>query len=212
MNNKAAIFDLDGTLVDSVPLILKCYGEGLSKYGITPLKEKMLALMGLPTKNVVFELIGERANIHVEEILKDIFECFSRTWMTELRLYPGTEEVLGNLREKGYKLGIVTSSEQEHAEIMLDYFKLKKYFDIVQGRTDFLRPKPYPDMILHVLKHLEVQPGNAVYVGDTFYDCVASVKAGVRFILVERGWGGKFLEKCLPWRIITDLRELLKLI
>ncbi|MEM2009714.1 MAG: HAD family hydrolase [Thermosphaera sp.] len=211
MSNKAIIFDLDGTLVDSVPLILKCYSEGLSKHGITPVKEKILALMGLPTLNVVLELVGGNINVRIEEVIKDIFDCFSRTWMNELRLYPGIEEVLNKLREKGYKLGIVTSSEQEHAEIMLDFFKLKKYFDIVQGRVDHLKPKPYPDMILYVLNQLKVESENALYVGDTFHDCVASAKANVKFILVERGWGGKFLRGCLPWKILNDLKELLVL-
>lgn len=209
MSNKAIIFDLDGTLVDSVPLILKCYSEGLSKHGIIPVKEKILALMGLPTLDVVLELVGGINSIRIEEVIRDIFDCFSRTWMNELRLYPGVEEVLSKLKEKGYKLGIVTSSEQEHAEIMLDFFNLKKYFEIIQGRVDHLKPKPHPDTILYVLNQLRVEPENALYVGDTFHDCVASAKANVKFILVERGWGERFLKKCLPWKILNDLRELL---
>ncbi|MFZ8790782.1 MAG: HAD family hydrolase [Thermosphaera aggregans] len=212
MGSKAVLFDLDGTIVDSVPLILKCYGEGLSRHGINVDKDELLSLMGLPTWQVVAELARSKESLVINEIIKDIFSCFSNYWQNELKLYPDAVKVLSELKRRSFKLGVVTSSEQEHAEIMLNYFNISKYFDIVQGRVDNLRPKPNPDMIIHVLNKLSVANTDAFYVGDTLYDCTASVNAGVKFILVKRPWGAGVMSKCKPWKVLKELTDILNVI
>lgn len=212
MGSKAVLFDLDGTIVDSVPLILKCYGEGLSRHGINVDKDELLSLMGLPTWQVVAELARSKESLVINEIIKDIFSCSSNYWQNELKLYPDTVKVLSELKRRGFKLGVVTSSEQEHAEIMLNHFNISKYFDIVQGRVDHLRPKPNPDMIIHVLNKLSVANTDAFYVGDTLYDCTASVSAGVKFILVMRPWGTGVMSKCKPWKVLKELTDILNVI
>ncbi|MGB9828081.1 MAG: HAD family hydrolase [Thermosphaera sp.] len=212
MSDKAVLFDLDGTIVDSVPLILKCYGEGLSRHGVKVSEHELLGLMGLPTWQVVAEVFKTQEPMMIEKVIKDIFSCFSKHWQRELKLYPESVQVLSELKRRGFKLAVVTSSEQEHAEIMLDYIGISKYFDIIQGRVNDLRPKPSPDMIIHVLDKLKVAKTEAFFVGDTLYDCIASVNAGVKFLLIMRPWGVSVLEKCKPWKVLKELTNILDVI
>ncbi len=212
MSSKAVLFDLDGTIVDSVPLIIKCYREGLSRHGVNASRDELLSLMGLPTWQVVAELLKTREPAVIEGVIKDIFSCFSQYWQKELKLYPDTMHVLSELKRRGFKLGVVTSSEQEHAEIMLNFFNIAKYFDVIQGRVNDLKPKPNPDMILHVLDKLKVSKTDAFFVGDTLYDCLASASAGVKFILVTRPWGESVLGKCKPWKVLKELTDILEII
>ena len=180
---KAYIFDLDGVLIDSKHMMQQAWQVCELEYELTQTFDEYFKCIGMPFKDIL-KTIGIEDN---HDAIKHTYDKASIELMEYcLEFYPGVEDTLRELK-KHAKLGVVTSKTAERTRLILD--KLDIEFDYVVSPKTGLRGKPAPDQIMFCLAMLNVDPQDAVYVGDMQVDYWASERAGIDFIHATYGYG-----------------------
>ena len=188
---KAALLDLDGTLVDTPQAIVEVAQATMAELGRPPVSEVVLRNgIGLPLPVALAEAMGIPVGDPEVERARQIY---SRVWRTTVSprlkalLFPGVLDALGELRRAGLLLGVVTGKAQEGADLTVDGAELRPFMQVVLGYTAVKNPKPAPDLALRALELLKVAPAEAVVVGDSALDVLMAKAAGVRSIAVSCG-------------------------
>ena len=180
---KAYIFDLDGVLIDSKHMMEQSWNICELEHKLTQPFEEYFKHIGMPFRDIL-KVIGIEDN---HDAIKHTYDKASIELMEYcLEFYPGVEDTLRELK-KHAKLGVVTSKTAERTRLILD--KLDIEFDYVVSPKTGLRGKPAPDQIMFCLAMLNVDPQDAVYVGDMQVDYWASERAGIDFIHATYGYG-----------------------
>jgi HAD superfamily hydrolase (TIGR01509 family) len=206
---RTAIFDMDGTLVDStdaycdvVEEILFCFGMEMTVPRGALIERmshgKKLSDVLFPSEHEDREKAIERFNNLAMEAFK---EAFARG---EVELIAGVDRVFEELSHRGFSLAIVTSSMSEVVVPYLKTMKLHSYLDCVVAREDVPRLKPHPDPLLKCLKILSAEPCHAIYVGDSIIDIQAGKAAGTRTAGVLTGTTGLDHFRAEPPDVILD--------
>lgn len=207
---EAVLFDLDGTLIDTIGLILasmrytteRVLGEALPD-------EVLLREVGIP----LAEQMREFSDEHAEELLAVYREHNAAIHDELIREYEGTEPVLLELRRRGYRLGIVTSKLNSLAKRGLDCFGLGEYFDFVIGADDVAIHKPDPHPLMEAASRLGLDPERCAYVGDAPADMRAANGAGM--VSIAATWGAHARDRLLatkPEFAIDHVSDLLRVL
>ena len=187
----AALFDLDGTLIDSGQDIVESVRRALGLIpsdSSLPGDEEILVLIGLPLEAVVREL-GYPADKESTRRFAEAYRAYyAEHYNDNTKVYPGIEEVLAGLQQAGVRLGLVTTKHQQQAEFTLAGAGLSGYFDYVHGWLEGRRHKPDPEPVLTALSRLDVSPDSAIMVGDSDLDIEAAKAAGVDTCAVTYGF------------------------
>lgn len=203
---KTLLFDLDGTLIDSIPLITMTFRKVFDHYGIPWENGEVLKTIGLPLKEVAEHYLPGRAGEFIE-----LYSMFQREkQMDYIKLFPGALEAVETVKSSGYSAGVVTSKRRMPALTGLEITGLNKYMDVVVTVEDISKPKPDPEPVLRALELLNNKPENAVYIGDSWYDIIAGKRAGVVTIGVT--WGMASRERLMeegPKYIVDSFAELI---
>ena len=213
---KAFIFDLDGTLVDSFDAYQKSINKAFKILGL-PLvtKKEVLEVMckgKSPWEALIPKNISQRDKV-IKECMLLTRKFFASTYLKEAKLIDGVYEVFRELTNKGVLIGIATAIQDKKALRILEKYGVDKFVSAVVRRSEVLRDKPAPDLILKCAKKLGVSPKNCVFVGDSPLDVKAGNAAGAVTIAVLTGVGDYIsLIKEKPLKIVSGLGELLKFI
>ncbi len=179
---RLVIFDYDGTIADSRASIAHCANLALESVGRPPVPATAVqALIGLPLRDIFARLIRSDAD---DDLLDAVVAAYRARYADVDRqhshLYEQMPELLAELKGVGVRLAIATGKSTEGAHRGIDRHGLDGgLFDVVLGSDAVPRPKPHPDMVLHILDTLAVEPSDAVVVGDTTFDVEMSVSAAV---------------------------------
>lgn len=179
------LFDVDGTLIDTEQAIVHSLQETLAnecKLEISD--EEAKVALGIPG------IDGLRAFSVPEDIIEAVLAKWSNhlnKLYDETSLFEGMEEVLPVLKDRGYRLGIVTSKPDDDMAENLVRFKLVEFFEVVITPSDTKKHKPNPEPILKALEILNEKPDNTLYIGDSIYDFRSAKSSGVQFGLAK--WG-----------------------
>jgi 2-phosphoglycolate phosphatase len=180
----AAVFDLDGTLIDSTHAIVESTELALAELGWPPLaREVIVGHIGYKLEAV----FPERSIEERRRLIKVIGRHYASRCETGTRLCPGMGEVLAALAAKGVPMGIVTSKRRDHSEAILEALGVRHHFRVVIGCEDVARMKPDPEGLRTAVAALGAAPGASLYVGDTRVDVKTAQGAGVPVAAV--GWG-----------------------
>ena len=203
---EAVIFDLDGTVVDSVDLIVASFHHATREVlGREFTHEETIRGVGKPLLEQMAALSPE----HADELVRSYRDFNHREHDGMLKLYDGVESLLLRLREAGVRLGLVTSKSRPTTQMAFDLTGIEALFDETVCAEDTPRNKPLPDPILLCVQRLQVPEQKAVYVGDSPFDVQAAHAAGVDSIAVT--WG-VFSEEVLaaenPGRLVHSMSEL----
>ena len=181
---KAVVFDLDGTVVDSVELIIVSFQHAIREVlGREMSREEAIAWVGMPLREQMEKFSPEQADTLVEAYR----EFNHREHDRMLTLYEGMEHLLRSVREAGVKVGLVTSKSRFTTQMAFDLTGIEAYFDAIVCAGEASGNKPSPAPILACLEQLGVEPAAATYVGDSPSDIQAALAAGVVAIAVT--WG-----------------------
>ncbi|HET6497881.1 MAG TPA: HAD-IA family hydrolase [Coriobacteriia bacterium] len=181
---RVVLFDLDGTLIDTVALILSSFRHATAEVLGAPLPDDVLMRnVGVPLANQMREIAPE----HAEELLRVYREHNARHHDEMIAEYPGTRETLVELAGRGYRMGVVTSKGTPMARRGLEALGLGGYFEVLVTADDVNRHKPDPHPLLHAAKLMAVPPKECAYVGDSPHDMVAARAAGA--VAVAALWG-----------------------
>lgn len=210
---KAVIFDLDGTLLDSVGLIIDSWHEALSCVGVRTPKKVILGLEGVPADEKALLLLPRKKWGEIDGLLA-IRRCVEMRDFSRIRVFPGVPRMLANLdRELDLKIAVASSASRRRVNGLLETFGLKGHVDVVVGREDYARGRPAPDIILAAARKLHVKPAECVAVGDTKYDVEAANRADCVSVAVLSGTHSKkILLSKRPDFVIRKITELPKLL
>jgi HAD superfamily hydrolase (TIGR01509 family) len=189
---KAIIFDMDGTLIDSIDLYHALIGDIMGSLGMEMTLSRELLFEGLSRGRRLSDMIFSSHVTDRERIVGRFntmaFEAFREIFSRgEVELIDGVDGLFEELRQREFSLAIATSSMTEIVVPFLKAKNLHSYFDCVIGRTEVPRLKPFPDALLKCVETLSVKPRESVYVGDSVIDIQAGKAAGMGTIGVLTG-------------------------
>ncbi len=182
----AILFDLDGTLIDSIELICLSYEHAFAVHrkGAIP-RERILAMMGIPLRTHLRLHASDESEV---DAMVQTYREWNVAHHDELvRPFAGVHAALDRLTERKVAMAVVTSKSLPAARQGLAHCGLVEYFALVVGPEETRRHKPDPDPLLHACERLGVAPRMAAYVGDSVHDMVAARAGGLRAIAA--GWG-----------------------
>lgn len=213
--NKAVIFDLDGTLIDSIPDIAENVNITLEHFGY-PKKDYdfILTLTGDGARNLVSRSFdGKYSGAELDERLDYYNRIYTDSGSPKTKVYDGVGEMLIELKKRGYKLGILTNKPQMTTDGIYERLLSKYGFDIVVGSRPGMKVKPDPTMLLQMLKELDVLPENCYFVGDDKPDALIAINAGVKGVSELWGYRSKqFLTEAGAKVFANTPKELLEII
>ena len=183
---RAVLFDLDGTLLDSIPLIVDSYAHTFARFGMpVPPREALIADIGRPLRVV----LGEVATgpDHLAEMIAVYREYNLAHHDARVAAFPGVVAMVRAVKAFGLGTGVVTSKIRDNATLGLKVLGLEQWIDCLVGGDDVSDPKPAPEPVLLAARLLGVEPREAIMVGDSLHDMASGRAAGAR--TAAAGWG-----------------------
>lgn len=214
---KACIFDLDGTLTDSVKSLAYSVNLTLHDLGYAPQPEERFKQFAGDGRSVLLEralrAAGDVELIHYEEAVKIYDSYFSENSMYQVKAYDGIKETLTQLKEKGIKLAVLSNKADKEAVKVVEMVFGKDMFQIIRGQREGVLRKPSPQGAILIAQELKVQCKECLYIGDTNTDMQTGNKAGMHTVGVTWGFRErKELEENHAEYIIEHPKELVALL
>lgn len=212
-NTTLFIFDLDGTLVDASDAILENFRALCRQFNHTlPEPETIHSLMGNRLEHYIETLIPGIDPELVPQYVLEYRRLYHDNWKQHVKAMPTVLATLHGLHGKK-SMAVATTRERESARNHLEHIGALEYFDVVHGFEDVTQHKPHPEIVEKTVAHFDVQPEDAVMIGDTIMDIEAGNSAGVRTIGVASGAHSfEELRSARPTHIITRMSDLLDLL
>jgi len=173
---KAVLLDMDGTIVDAFPPIIRALNQTFVEFGLPQMSAKDVKRHTGKGDCSMKALFGDRQN----EAAARFLEIHDEDYLENIKPLKGAETLLKWLRHQGIPTAIVTSKSQVRAEAQLDILGWTAYFDAVIGKLDGRPEKPDPGPVLLACECLGIDPQNTVMLGDGIADMKSAARAGSR--------------------------------
>lgn len=186
-----AIFDLDGTLIDSRRDLADSANVMLAGYGAPPIPEEEIARMvGCGAATLVKRVLTAAGiDAPVDEALARFLSAYDGRLTRHTRPYDGVSDLLEHLSERHLQMALLTNKPLEQTAIILDRFHLTEYFRWSVGGDGPWPRKPAADGLRHLMGQASVGPNETVLIGDSSVDLQTARNAGVRICLARYGFG-----------------------
>lgn len=206
---KAVIFDVDGTLIDTEEFILKSFEHTLSKHNLPQRSREEI-------KNELGKHISEMykilaPNVTDQKKLIDTHFNFQEQILHMATLFPNVLETIKELKSKGIKVAAF-SNRIRTSRKSLQLAGLTEYLDFIITAEDVTHPKPHPEIVIKVLKALELKPFEAILVGDSKTDILTGKNAKVKTIGVTYGTHGETIRESKPDFTVDNISDILPII
>lgn len=214
---KACIFDLDGTLTDTLDSLTFSVNETLKQFQLQQItKEQCRTFVGNGAKVLIeksLKAVGDESLSHMEEVFALYGTVLANNCTYEVKPYPGVVQLLHELKCRGLKLGVLSNKPDQQAIHVVRTIFGEGLFDYVQGqRTDVPR-KPDPTAAIEMANRFQVNTEQIVYIGDSEVDAATGKAAGMSTILVDWGFRSREeLEKTEVQWIVSSTDEILDII
>ena len=231
---KLYMFDLDGTLIDSVPdlatavdtmlqsLSLPVVGEAQVRAwvgnGAAKLVERAL-LFGFSGNADIDSQINQQSRVQEQlasvkvEALSRFFACYQGCCTEKTVLYPGVAEALNGLQQQQVLMAIVTNKPREFVGPILQALGIEQYFALILGGDDLSDKKPHPAPLLHCMQTLGCTPQQTLMIGDSRNDVQAARNAGVLVAAVDYGYNhGASIDSEGPDIVVSTINDLIDMI
>lgn len=203
---RTVLFDLDGTLANTVPLIVATFKRTISRVlGWEPTSEQCKEWIGRSLTSTFTQLSPE----HADQLLVDYLEWNLANHRAYVTAFEGVDGLIEALAASDRHFGVATSKRYDSALLTLDCAGLTGRLPLLATEEDTAAHKPSPEPLLFALRRLAVEPETAVYVGDAVVDMQAARAAGVRAIAVT--WGAASedeMRAAEPDAVAHDVAEL----
>ncbi|MCI9232188.1 MAG: HAD family hydrolase [Lachnospiraceae bacterium] len=191
MKKKVVIFDLDGTLSDSIHSIKYSGDRTMEKFGYGPFSEEQYKyFVGDGARNLVKRALaagGDTELAHFEEAYALYREIFRENCMYRVRPYEGIPELLATLKVQHVKIAVLSNKPHAETVNVVETLYGKGYFDVIEGQKEGLAIKPSPDGVFRILERLSLGAEDLLYLGDTATDMKTGKGAGA--FTVGALWG-----------------------
>lgn len=211
---KAVLFDLDGTLIDSMWMWQSIDEEYLAKFGIIQLPDDLQrTIEGMSfTETAMYFKKTFNIPYSLEDIKAEWNNMAYEKYKTQVTLKKGVLEFLKYLKENNIKTGIATSNSKELVEVAINGLGILKYFDSIRTACEVERGKPAPDIYLLVAKDLNVNPENCLVFEDVPMGILAGKNANMRTCAIKDEYSKHLIEEKIRLAdfYIEDYTEILK--
>jgi len=208
---KLLIFDLDGTLVDAYPAIIKSFNYTMRRLSY-PLQSALVIrqAVGWGDENLL------KSFIKIRDLKRALFiyrHHHKISLLKGARLFPKVEKLLTYLKDKGYHLAIASNRPTRFSGILIRHLGLTGYFDYVLCADKLRHIKPHPEILEKIMQRFKAKPKETLYIGDMTIDAQAGKRASVKTIIVTTGSSTKLqIRKEKPYRILKRIGELVKIL
>jgi HAD superfamily hydrolase (TIGR01549 family) len=197
---------MDGTLTQTNQLIYDSFNYIAQKYaGRTYSIPEITAMFGPPEEEALLSIVHSK---QIDNVMKDYLSFYRKHHNQLARIYPGMENILSSIKERGKMLALFTGKGTPTATITLQEFHIEKYFDYVVTGNDVVKRKPSSEGLFKIMKHFTLQPDEMLMVGDSVVDVKAAREAGVKIAAVV--WDSYTKDKVLQMKtdfVFNDTKE-----
>jgi phosphoglycolate phosphatase len=195
MKYKAAIFDLDGTLVDSLADLADATNYALALFG-QPCRDLQAfrQMVGEGTRTLISRALEADKQHLVDKVLEKMREKYTQICLNKTKPYKKLPKIVAELSQKGVKLAVLTNKDQKMAERIVTNF-FDDYFDLIMGTTDSIIVKPYPAKTLQILDKFKVKPNETIFIGDSSIDMQTAKNCGIFSAGVS--WGFRSIDELM---------------
>ena len=179
---RSVVFDLDGTLADTEPLVIGCMLETINAHGHPVEEDLLLKYIGPPLPVMLHNMLGLTLD-QAQPIYMDYLRRYEERYMPRTRPLPGAEALLDALGDAGVALAVVTNKREDAGRKTVELLGWTERFQTIIGADTASDPKPHAAPLLHALDMLNGEPSSAVIVGDTESDMGAGHNAGFAGII-----------------------------
>ena len=213
MRYKLAIFDLDGTLLDTIDDLKEAVNHAMALRGFpTFTRDEVMAMVGHGARNLMRQAlpVGHKDDDTVEAAYNDFKAYYITHIDTYTKPFPGIQDLLAKLHQKGVLLAVASNKFQEGTEHLIkEFFPEIPFVAVLGGRPDFPL-KPDPEIVDEVLRKANVDKADAVMVGDSDTDMETAANGGIRGVAV--GWGYRDLRGIEDLTVVETPEELRRLL
>lgn len=195
MTIETVLFDFDGTLADSNALINQSHLSVLEEYFPGEYSLDSVRQFNGPSLETTYQFLGGEKS---EEMIAKYREYNALYHDQMIRLFTGVEETLRLLKEKGIRLGVVSTKRNDVLEKGIRHLNLEGLFEVVIGAEDYTHFKPHPEPIYIAMAQLNCLHSTTIMVGDNGHDILAAKNAGILSVFV--GWSQKTSEEIAPFK------------
>ncbi len=188
--NKLAIFDLDGTLVDSIDDLVLSANETRKLYNLSPLSKNEIASFVGDGLNKFVQRLFNDVSIELEEAIVNFKKKYFIHLTDNTRCYQGMPECVEQLKKSGFIVGILSNKTEKLSKLVVEQLWEKNPFDFIYGGDSFPEKKPSPLPIVEILQKFNGDKNNSFMVGDSCNDVISGNKAGIKTIAVTFGFNG----------------------
>lgn len=212
MHDLTLVFDLDGTLIDTAPDLIRATNHVLASRGIAPLApERLLPEISFGARHMIAEGLKFRGASCTEDEIDQLFEAFqvyyAENIAVESRPFDGLRDVLEDCLNEGATLAVCTNKREGLSRQLLDQLGMLRLFSALAGRDTFPVCKPHPDHLLGAIRLAGGNPARAVMVGDSEVDISTAKAAGIPVIGVTFGYTHIPVVELAPDAVIDHYRE-----
>lgn len=224
MELKLLVFDLDGTLLDTLEDLADSCNYALNQADLPSLAVEEYKLhVGSGARNLVGSAIASAMSLKLNRKIKEeevdpqltdklygIYnQAYAAGWANKTSPYTGASELLSDLHEAGYKLAVLSNKPDDFTREMTTHYFDPEKFDLIFGKRDEWPLKPDPQLALHICQQLSIDPQQTVMIGDSGSDMETAVRAGFQAYGVL--WGFRGQDELLSFgadKLFTDVTEL----
>ncbi len=211
---KAVIFDLDGTLLDTLKDIAISANHVLNEYGKSPIEtQKYRYLVGSGALALMQSILPNLSDEEYQKALEIFEKHYTKQFDVNTQKYEGISKMLTFFQVRGYKMAVLSNKPNRFTKMCVLKYLKNWNFDAVYGVREGVPKKPDPAGVFEILKELHVKPEETLYVGDTKIDMQTALSAGVTPIGVL--WGFREKEELLEYGakyIVANPSEIIKLV
>ncbi len=189
---QAVLFDLDGTLLDTLADLAAACNAALRQHGCAQLSEETIkTYIGYGARQLVESAVRASRPTWPDEKIEPVYrtyrEIYGRDWHVKTTLYPGIEQLISDLKGAGIKLAVLSNKPHESTLEVINYYFPERTFDLCYGQLNPFPTKPDPALALHIAQKLGVTPQQVALIGDSGSDMLTAVRAHMTGIGVL--WG-----------------------
>lgn len=187
MTIQTVIFDLDGTLVNSLADLAQAGNAALKTHGFESVPtDTYRFLLGSGARAMMSRATAaagspiEPEDPRIDALLKTFNTYYNQNWHQQSTLYPGVATMIEQLRKSELKLAVLSNKPDTFTQLVVSHFFADRPFDVVSGLHRDEQAKPNPELALSICQSLGTQPGETVFVGDAATDMGTAVRSGMR--------------------------------
>jgi phosphoglycolate phosphatase-like HAD superfamily hydrolase len=182
-----AIFDVEGTLVDSAAMNLKCWQETLEEYGIAAPIEVLQLYLGMDGNDMLQIVVPALDRTARRRLIKRDGELYRERYLRRAKAFPHVRPLFGLLKKRGDRVALATDCDAEEITFYRSIINADDLIDAVACGDDVEEGKPHSELIKNAIRKVDGVPDEAIMVGDTPYDAEAAVSAGAEALGVLTG-------------------------